>query len=65
MKLKKKGDQSVDTLGGGTKYPWKELQRQSGAETEGMTIYRLPYLGIHTIYNQDTQTLLWMSTSAC
>jgi hypothetical protein len=32
MKLKKKEDQSVDTsffLEWGTKYPWKELQRQS------------------------------------
>jgi hypothetical protein len=32
MKLKKKKDQSVDTgffLEGGTKYLWKELQRQS------------------------------------
>jgi hypothetical protein len=32
MKFKKKEDQSVDTLfflEGGTKYPWKELQRQS------------------------------------
>jgi hypothetical protein len=32
MKLKKKEDQSVDAsilLRRGTKYPWKELQRQS------------------------------------
>jgi hypothetical protein len=32
MKLKKKEDQSVDTLillRRGTKYPWKELQRES------------------------------------
>ena len=32
MKFKKKEDQSVDTLillKGGTKYPWKELQRQN------------------------------------
>jgi hypothetical protein len=32
MKLKKKEDQSVEIsilLRGGTKYPWKELQRQS------------------------------------
>jgi hypothetical protein len=29
MKLKKKEDQNVDTLKGGIKYPWKELQRQS------------------------------------
>jgi hypothetical protein len=35
------------------------------AETEEMTIQRLPYLGIHPIYNLQTQTLLWMLTSAC
>jgi hypothetical protein len=32
MKLKKKEDQNVDTLivlRRGTKYPWKDLQRQS------------------------------------
>ena len=29
MKLKKKEDQSVDFLEGGTKYPWEERQRQS------------------------------------
>jgi hypothetical protein len=33
-----------------------------GVETEGMTIQRLPYLGIHPINNHQTQTLLWMST---
>jgi hypothetical protein len=29
-----------------------------GAETEGMTIQRLPHLGIHPINNHQTQTLL-------
>jgi hypothetical protein len=29
-----------------------------GAETEGMTIHRLPHLGIHPIYNHQTKTLL-------
>jgi hypothetical protein len=31
-------------------------------ETEGMTIQRLPKLGIHPIYNHQTQTLLQMPT---
>ena len=35
------------------------------AETEGMTIQRLVYLGIHPIYSHQTQTQLWMPTSAC
>jgi hypothetical protein len=35
------------------------------AETEGMTIQRLFHLGIHPIYNHQTQTLLWMPASAC
>ena len=35
-----------------------------GAETEGMTIHRLPHLEIHPIYNHQTQTLLWMPTRA-
>jgi hypothetical protein len=33
-----------------------------GAETEGMTIQRLFYLGTHPIYNHQIQTLLWMPT---
>jgi hypothetical protein len=36
-----------------------------GAETEGMTIQRLPHLGIYPIYNHQNQTLLWMPTRAC
>ena len=62
MKLKKKDDQSVDTL--------ILLRRRNkilmegvtetkfGAETEGMTIQRLPYLGIHPINNHKAQTVL-------
>ena len=34
------------------------------AETEEMTIQKLPHLGIYPIYNHQTQTLLWMSESA-
>jgi hypothetical protein len=40
-------------------------ETKCGAETEGMTIQRLPHLGIHPIYNHQTQTLLWMPTSDC
>jgi hypothetical protein len=31
-----------------------------GAKMEGRTIQRLPHLGIHPIYNHQTQTLLHM-----
>ena len=69
MKPKKKEDQSVDVsvllrrrnkilMGGNT-------ETKCGAETEGKAIQRLPHLGIHPIYNHQTQTLLWMPTSAC
>ena len=69
MKLKKKEDQSVDTsilLRRGNKIPMEGVtETKCGAETEGMTIQRLPHLGIHPIYSHQTQTLLWMPTSAC
>jgi hypothetical protein len=66
MKLKKKEDQSVDTLvflrrgimGG-------DAETIFGAETEEKAIQRLPHLGLHPIYNHQTQTLLWMLTNAC
>jgi hypothetical protein len=32
------------------------------AETEGMSIQRVPLLGMHPINNQQNQTLLWMPT---
>jgi hypothetical protein len=62
MKLKNKEDQSVDTsillrrrdktsMEGAT-------ETKCGTETERMTIQRLPHLGIHPIYNHQTQTLL-------
>jgi hypothetical protein len=35
------------------------------AETEKMTIQRLPHLGIHPINNHQTQTLLQMPRRAC
>jgi hypothetical protein len=63
MKLKKE-DQSVDTsilLIRGNKIPMEGVtETKFGAETEGMTIQRLPHLGIHPIYNHQTQTLLQM-----
>jgi hypothetical protein len=33
-------------------------ETKCGAETEGMNIQRLPYLGIHPKYIHQTQTLL-------
>jgi hypothetical protein len=50
VKLKKE-DQSVDTLillRRGNKIPMEGVTK-CGAETEGMTIQRLPHLGIHPI----------------
>jgi hypothetical protein len=35
------------------------------AEMEGKTIQRLPHLGIHPIYNHQTQTLLNMPGRFC
>jgi hypothetical protein len=62
-------DQSVDTsilLRRGTTIPMEGVtETKYGAETEGRTIHSLPHLGIHPIYNYQTQTLLWMPTRAC
>ena len=50
----------------GNKIPMEGVtETKFGAETEGMTIQRLPHLGIHPINNQQTQTLLQMPTRAC
>ena len=61
MKLKKKEDQSVDTLfllRMGNKIPMKGVtETKFAAEPEGMIIQRLPHLGIHPINNHQTQTL--------
>ena len=61
MKLKKKEDQSVDTsflLRTWNKIPIERVtETKFRAEPEGMTIQRLPYLGIHPINNHQTQTL--------
>jgi hypothetical protein len=62
MKLKRKEEQSMDTLillGRGNKIPMETVtEMKFRAETEGMTIQRLPHLGIHPIHNHQTQTLL-------
>ena len=67
MKLKKKEDHSVHT--------WVLLRRENkilaggntetkcGVETEGKAIQRQPNLGIHLVYRNQTQTLLWMPRS--
>jgi hypothetical protein len=61
MNLKKKEDQSVDTLillRRGNKIPMEGVtETKFGAETEGMNIQRLPQLGIHPTNNHQTQTL--------
>jgi hypothetical protein len=66
MKLKKKEDQSVDTsflLRRGNKIPMEGVtETKFGVETEGRIIQRLPYPGIHSINNHETQTLLHIPT---
>jgi hypothetical protein len=60
---------SVDTsvlLRRGNKIPVEGVtETKCEAETEGMTIQRLPYLGIYPINNHQTQTLLQMPSRAC
>jgi hypothetical protein len=69
MELKKKEDQSLDTLfllRRGNKIPMEGVtETKFRAEIEGMTIQRLPHLGIHPINNHQTQTLLQMPTRFC
>jgi hypothetical protein len=46
---------------------YKELKKWAARQPNDLIkngIQRLPHLGIHPIYNHQTQTLLWMSTSA-
>jgi hypothetical protein len=68
MKLKKK-DQSMDTsflLRMGNKIPMEGVtEKKFGAEMEGRIIQRQPHLGIHPIYNHQTQTLLHMPARFC
>jgi hypothetical protein len=69
MKLKKKEDQSVDTMvlpRRGNKIPMGGVTvTKCGAQTEGNAIQRLSHLGIHPIYTHQTQTLLWIPRSTC
>ena len=64
MKLKKKEDQSVDTLlllRMGNKIAMQGVtETKFGAEMEGRIIQRLPHMGIHPIHHYQTQTLLHM-----
>jgi hypothetical protein len=66
MKLKKKEEQSVDTsilLRRGNKIPMEGVTETTfGAESEGITIQRLPHLEIHPINNHQIQTVLRMPT---
>jgi hypothetical protein len=68
MKLKKKKDQIVYTsilFRRGNKMPMEGVtETKFVSETEGMTIHRLPHLGIHPINNHQYQTLLQMLTRA-
>jgi hypothetical protein len=64
MKLNKKEDQSVDAsllLRMGNKIPMEGVtETKFRAKKERRTTQRLPHPGIHTIYNHQTQTLLYM-----
>ena len=59
MKLKKKENQSVDTLillRKGNKIPMEGVKETKfGAEPAGTIILRLPHLGIYPINNHQTQ----------
>jgi hypothetical protein len=69
MKLKKKEDQSVDTLlllRMGNKIPIEGVKETMlKDEIEVRTIQRLPHPGIHSIYSHQTQTLLHMPARFC
>jgi hypothetical protein len=68
MKLKKE-DNSVDILvllKRGIKIPkGGNTETKFGEETEGKVIQLLSHLGIDVIYSYQSQTLLWILTSAC
>jgi hypothetical protein len=69
MRCKKNEDQSVNTsiiLGRRNKIIMKGVtETRCEAESGGMTIQRLLYLGIHSIYHHQTQKILWLPTKAC
>jgi hypothetical protein len=69
MKLKKKEDQIMDTsllLIMRDKIPMDGVtEAKFRAEMEGITIQRLPHLGIHPINHHQTRTLLHMPATFC
>jgi hypothetical protein len=69
MKLKKKEDQSMDTLvllrRGNKMSMGGDTETKCGAETGRKTIQGLSHLGIQPIYSPQTQTLLHMPTRIC
>jgi hypothetical protein len=69
MKLEKKEDQSVNTsifLRRANKIPMGGVtETKFRAEIEGVTIQKLPHLGIHFINNHQNQPVLHMPTRAC
>jgi hypothetical protein len=69
MELKKKEDQSVDTLfllRMGSKIPMEGVtETRFRAKSEGRTIQRLLHLGIHPIKTHQTQTLLNIPKRVC
>jgi hypothetical protein len=64
MKLKKKEDQCVDALvllrRGNKIFTGANTEAKCGTEAERKAFQRLPYLGIHSIYSHQTQTL-WIN----
>jgi hypothetical protein len=66
MKLEKKEDESMNTsflYRRGNKIPMEGVtETKFRAKTEGMTIQRLPHLGIHPINHHQNQTLLQIPT---
>jgi hypothetical protein len=68
MKPKKKEDQNMDIsilLRRANKISMEGVtETKFRAETEGMTIQRLPHLGIYPINNHQNQTQLWMPIRA-
>jgi hypothetical protein len=69
MKLKKKEDQSMDTsilIRRGNKLLTEGItETKFRAKMEGKAIQILTYLGIHHIYNHQTQALLHMLERIC
>ena len=69
IKLKKKEDQSMDIsflLRRGNESPMQGVtETKFGTETDGRTIQRLPYLGVHSVNNHQTQALLHIPARFC